>query len=73
MKGVGDYAAVDAASDTVRYGDLQVKILSVDALIRAKRAAGRPKDEPGLIELEAIRQVRAHGNDPKSETADKVS
>ena len=60
VKGIGNYAEVEAASDTVQYGDLRVKILSVEALIRAKRAAGRPKDQPGLIELEAIRQTRMH-------------
>jgi hypothetical protein len=30
----------------------------IEGLIIAKRAAGRPKDEPGLMELEALREAR---------------
>ena len=33
-------------------------VLSLDALIRAKRAAGRPKDFEALAELEALREER---------------
>jgi len=36
-----------------------VRVLTVDGLILAKTVANRPKDGPGLIELEAIRQARA--------------
>jgi hypothetical protein len=32
------------------------KCLSLDQLIRAKRAAGRPKDLDALAELEALRE-----------------
>jgi hypothetical protein len=34
--------------------------LSLDQLIRSKRAAGRPKDLDALAELEAIREERGH-------------
>ena len=33
-------------------------MLSLDALIKAKRAAGRPRDLEPLIELEALRALR---------------
>lgn len=73
VKGIGDYAEVEAIADDIRYGDLEVRILSVDGLIRAKRAAGRPKDQPGLIELEAIRQSRAHDDRHEARRTDDAS
>jgi hypothetical protein len=39
------------------YG-LQVRVASLDALIRSKRAAGRPKDLLSLPELEALKRLR---------------
>lgn len=57
VSGVGAYA--DAAADCVvmqLYGH-NVQVLSLDALIRAKRAAGRTKDLLVLPELEALREV----------------
>jgi hypothetical protein len=41
--------------------DFEVRVLSVEGLLVVKRAAGRPKDQPGIIELEAIREARALG------------
>ena len=35
-----------------------VRVLSIEGLIAAKTAAGRPKDEPGLVELRALREAR---------------
>ena len=63
VKGVGSYNAVEATSETVDLGDFSVRILSIDGLIRAKRAAGRPKDEAGLIELEMLREAREAAGD----------
>jgi hypothetical protein len=39
--------------------DLLGEVPGVDALIAAKRTANRPKDQPGLLELEALKQARA--------------
>ena len=59
IPGVGSYD--DAARDAVlvTLGDLTVKCLSLDALIRAKEAVDRPKDYEALIELRALRAVQA--------------
>jgi predicted nucleotidyltransferase len=54
--GVGSYD--DAVQESVEV-DLEgsnVRILSIDALIRAKESAGREKDKPGLQELYALRE-----------------
>lgn len=42
------------------YG-LEVDVISLDDLIRAKRAAGRTKDKLHLLELEAIREIQRGG------------
>jgi predicted nucleotidyltransferase len=59
VKGVGDYAKCRAASEEVTVGDVQFRLLTLPALIRAKRAAGRPKDIDHLVELEAIAETIA--------------
>ncbi|MBI2391567.1 MAG: nucleotidyltransferase [Deltaproteobacteria bacterium] len=55
VTGVGGYAdlALQAVSTEV-YG-FSVKLISLDDLIRAKAAAGRPKD---LLDLEALRALK---------------
>jgi len=53
--GVGNYDDAIDESIEVDLDGSQVKILSVDALIRAKEAAGREKDKAGLQELYALR------------------
>jgi predicted nucleotidyltransferase len=63
VKGVGSFDAIEASSEPVELQGFSVKILSIDGLIRAKRAAGRPKDEPGLIELEMLREAREAAGD----------
>jgi hypothetical protein len=57
MIGGGDYDDLRAHSDVVRIFGRDVRVLSLDALIRAKRAAGRPKDLEVLAELELLRDL----------------
>ena len=54
VPGVGTYEAVRARS----VGGGAVRVLSLDALIDAKRATDRPKDRALLVELEALRALR---------------
>ncbi len=55
--GVGDYAAALAASERVELFGATFDVLTLDALIASKRAAGRPKDLLVLPELEALREA----------------
>jgi hypothetical protein len=57
--GIGDYEAV--VSHTLRLPVFARELLVVDlpTLIRAKRAAGRPKDLEAIAELEALLAERA--------------
>jgi hypothetical protein len=57
VAGLGDYDQVRAQCVVMNLFDLPCKVLSLDALIVAKRAAGRTKDLLVLPELEALREV----------------
>jgi hypothetical protein len=54
--GVGDYDRVLAESISVRLSAGPCRILSVDALIRAKEAMGRERDRQAVVQLRAIRE-----------------
>jgi len=61
IPGGGGYAALAPQSvDLPMFGGT-CKCLSLDQLIRAKRAAGQPKDLEALAELEAIREEVGYG------------
>jgi predicted nucleotidyltransferase len=57
MSGVGNYEAVAPRSDEVTLFGLPCRCIRLDALIEAKRAAGRPKDLEVIAELETIRRA----------------
>ena len=54
VKGVGNYDDLIKKSITVDLDGFPTYILSIPALIIAKRSAARPKDEAGLKVLEAL-------------------
>lgn len=54
VAGLGDYARVRAASVAMSLFGMRCRVLSLDALIITKRAAGRTKDLLVLPELEAL-------------------
>jgi len=64
VAGLGGFAEVDAAAQTMTFEGRAVRVLSVEGLIAAKTAAGREKDQPGLIELEALREARSLRDGP---------
>jgi predicted nucleotidyltransferase len=57
VTGLGDFEQVRAQSVVMTLFGMQCRVLSLDALIVAKRAAGRTKDLLALPELEALREV----------------
>lgn len=59
VAGIGSYEAARAASDEVEVFGRKCLVLSLEALIRAKRAAGRPRDLAVIPELEALRELRS--------------
>ena len=58
IKGIGGYAECLAESEPIEIDGAIIRVLSLDALIRAKRAMGRPRDLHAVLELEAIREQR---------------
>jgi predicted nucleotidyltransferase len=61
VTGGGPYEDIVEGSDHVSVFGIDCLCVSLDQLIRFKRAAGRPKDLEALAELEAIREERAGG------------
>lgn len=59
--GVGDYERVLAESVSVPLPAGPCRILSIDALIRAKEAMGRERDRQAVLQLRAIRERNPHG------------
>ncbi len=59
VSGVGDFEAVKKESMPAKIYGCEVRVLTLDGLIKAKRAAGRTKDLLVLPELEALRELLA--------------
>ncbi|HEX7708178.1 MAG TPA: hypothetical protein VF701_17080 [Thermoanaerobaculia bacterium] len=59
ISGVGGYEAIASRSEPVEVFGVACRVIDLDALILAKRAAGRPKDFEALAELEAIREEKS--------------
>ncbi|GAT31911.1 hypothetical protein TSACC_2306 [Terrimicrobium sacchariphilum] len=62
VKGVGDYKACLGSSEILEIDGQSMHVLSIDALIQAKRAMGRPRDLHAVLELEAIRDQQRKSN-----------
>jgi hypothetical protein len=55
LAGLGGFDSVNAAASPVELEQFSVRMLSLDGLERAKRAAGRPKD---LVDLGSILKLK---------------
>ena len=58
VTGIGNYDAVAARAITSHAHGVECRVIDLDDLIAAKRAAGRPKDFETIAELEVIREER---------------
>ncbi len=56
IAGLGDYQAVKEQSELLELGSGLCRVLSLDGLIKAKEAMGRPRDEECVRQLKAIRE-----------------
>jgi hypothetical protein len=54
IAGVGDFTAVSLHSEKISALGVRFRVLDLPSLIKAKRAAGRPRDHEHLPELEAL-------------------
>jgi hypothetical protein len=58
VTGGGTFEALEPHTETVQLADSDCRVVSLPALIRLKRAAGRGKDREALAELEALLEER---------------
>lgn len=58
VAGIGDYSMVVGGSEEMAMGETVFRALTLQALISAKRAAGRRKDLEHVLELEALLAMR---------------
>jgi hypothetical protein len=58
VSGLGGFEKVVAQSDTISLFDTPLKVLSLEGLITAKKAAGRIKDRLHILELEELKRIR---------------
>ncbi|MBT4821022.1 MAG: nucleotidyltransferase [Lentisphaerae bacterium] len=56
VKGLGDFSEVSAVSQPAKLPWGTCRVLSLEALIKAKRAMGRPRDQEAVLQLESIRE-----------------
>lgn len=58
IDGLGDYQKVSLAGELVKMRDTKLRVLSLNALIKAKKAMNRPRDKQVLLQLEAIKKLK---------------
>jgi predicted nucleotidyltransferase len=64
VPGDGSWAALISGSREIHFGGRACRMVSLDQLIRLKRAAGRPKDLETIAELEIIRDEQPDQDPP---------
>jgi predicted nucleotidyltransferase len=60
---LGDYEALARHAEVYRVGDLELKVIGLDDLIRVREHIGRTKDRDSLYQLLAIKRLRQEGAD----------
>ena len=63
VKGVGDFEKCWQASRMVEAEHERFHVLTIEALIQAKKAMNRPRDKETVIQLEAIRKADRDNRD----------
>jgi hypothetical protein len=58
IEGLGDFAQVKRASELFEVEGMHLHVLTLDALIGAKEAMNRPRDQEALRQLRALRHLR---------------
>ena len=58
VNGIGNFNQAKAASQKMRLGDVEFRILTLDALIISKEAMNRPQDIADVKQLEAIKKLK---------------
>jgi predicted nucleotidyltransferase len=67
ISGIGKYDDMLKYSETLEIYEMPCKVLTLEGLIKSKKASGRPKDLILLKELEALVEIRKQLNNKKPE------
>lgn len=67
MTGLGAYDQVLSVSEVLELYGMSVPVLTLEGLITAKRATGRPRDQEHLLELEALLELSHEHSEPRSQ------
>jgi hypothetical protein len=62
VNGIGDFGQALKVSRKIETDGLILNILTIDALIKAKEAMRRPRDQQAVIQLKAIREQKDQNN-----------
>ncbi len=58
IDGLGDYSQVKRESELIEVEEMKMRVLSLDALIKAKKSMSRPRDKEAVLQLDAIKKLR---------------
>ena len=59
IQGLGNYEDVERRSEIRDLGgSLRIRVLTIDSLIKARRAMNRPRDREAVLQLEAIKKMQ---------------
>lgn len=59
IQGLGNYKDIERKSEIKDLGDgLRIRVLTIDSLIKARRAMNRPRDREAVLQLEAIKKMQ---------------
>jgi len=58
VDGIGDHQDVKNASTAVKVGQMQLRVMSIDALIQAKKAMNRHRDKEAVLQLETLKKLK---------------
>lgn len=58
IQGLGTYENLEPLTEIKDIGGLRIRVLTVDSLIRARKAMNRPRDKEAILELEAIKKLQ---------------
>jgi hypothetical protein len=67
IDGLGNYSRVKQESEFVEVEDVKIRVLSLDALIKSKRALNRPRDKAAILQLESINRLRMKASGERDE------
>jgi len=59
IQGLGDYQDVEKLSEIRDLGGgLRIRVLTIDSLIKARKAMNRPRDREAVLQLETIKKLQ---------------